>query len=260
MTNRNEKIEMSSPCVSTWTASDLRQQWEERAIVEVWSGRSHGWYTPAVDAVSEALTFGSPRLRSACIAFGAQRAEAGVSVDEARAEIRIAVEIAGLNPLASFATDAVTFGWVDRSLDRIFSTSCLDPLTELASLPYLTTRIDEISAEARFRGQDPRETAALIVVRTELSADPLERETNMVTVQVALRSAFRAGETLARLGPNVAAALVRRDGADLPNALMALRVELDRAVSEQRLAAASAWLEPIPADREAFGGWVRDIS
>ena len=251
---------MRSLCMSARAASDLRRSWEKRAIAEIWSGPRDRWWTPAVDAVAEALSSDTPRIRPACIAFGGQRAEVGVFVDEARADIGIAAELAGLGPAASLVTDSVTFGWVDRFLDRMFATPCVDPLTELAPLSYLASRVDEITAEARFLGEDPEQSATLVVVRTEPAIDAIERETHMITIQVALRTAFRAGETLARIGPNVATALVRRDRANLPYSLATLRGELDRAVSERRLSTASAWLEPMPSDRAAFGRWAREIN
>ena len=251
---------MASPSVSTREASELRRRWEQRAIAEVWSGPPDGWWTPAVDAVSEAFATGRPDIRPACNSLGAQRAELGVFVDEARADIAIAAELGGLGAASSIATDSVTVGWVDRFLDRMFATPCLDPLTELAPLVYLITRIDEISAEARFLGKDPAAEATLVIVRTVPVTDPIERETHMITIQVALRGVFRAGETLARLGPNVAAALVRRDLNDLRESLASLRRALDQAVDERRLPAASAWLEPMPAGRRAFGRWVSEIN
>ena len=259
MPSRDGKGDMSSTSVSLRGASELRRLWGQRAAVEIWSGPPDGWWTPAVDAVSEAFAAGRPDIRAPCTSLGAQRAELGVFVDEARADIVIAAELAGLGAATSVATDSVTIGWVDRYLDLTLATPCLDPLTELAPLAYLTTRIDEISAEARFIGRDPAASATLVIVRIWPVPDPIERETHMITIQVALRNAFRAGETLARLRPNVAAALVRTGSGDLPRSLATLRHALDVAVSERRLPAASAWLEPMPADRRAFGRWVSEI-
>jgi hypothetical protein len=239
----------------------LRRNWYRASVRSNWS-QTCDWWSSAVDAVTDALTDGKPDARAACEALGRQRAEAGVFLDEARADIRMAAQVAGLNQAATAElVDGLTIGWVEHAMDGFFAAPCLDPLTELASLPYLITRLDEIRADARVRGELIELTHTLTVVKTAPTSDAVERETHMITVQVALRTAFPGGVTLARIGPNCAVALVSHtDSLALAESLAVLQAELDAAVKEGRLPRTRTWLEPLPHDRAGIPPLLRELN
>jgi hypothetical protein len=239
----------------------LRRNWYRASVKSNWSQTSD-WWTSAVEAVIDALTDGKPDARAACEALGRQRAEAGVFLDEARADIRMAALVAGLSGLATAElVDGLTIGWVEHAMDGFFAAPCIDPLTELASVPYLLARLDEMRSDAHVHGELIELTHVLTVVKTASTRDGVERETHMITVQVALRTAFPGGVTLARIGPNCAVALLPvTDSLARPEALAVLRAELDAAVKEGRLPRTRIWLERLPADRAAMPALLRELN
>lgn len=225
----------------------LQGAWRERSLAADWSRGADWWWTRAVDAVSDILASRQGDARAACEALGRERADAGVFLDETRADVRVAARVACLDSeITTGLIDAATVGWVNRTLDRILATPSLDPLTELAPVAYLAARLHEVHAEAQLRGQSGEDTHALVVVRTQPSRDLILAETRMITIQTALRYAFRGGETLTRTGPTTAAALALRAPERLHDSLVALRSEVTLAVREVRLPPTRVWIEPVP--------------
>jgi hypothetical protein len=219
------------------------------------------WWTPAVDAVADALSGESVDTTSACVELGRQRAAAGVFLDSARRDVLNAAVIAECSLTATASLlDAVTMGWVDRTLDDYFTDGCVDPLTELASIPYLLTRLAEIYSEASADDGVPHSDYALVVVMAAERSDPLETETQMIAIQVAMRIAFAGGETLARIGPHCAAVLGRRHEPRFAKSLVLLREELGIARIERRLPGVRIWIESLPADRHDVPGLLREIN
>jgi hypothetical protein len=238
----------------------LRRTWRESSLTSSWPGTTE-WWTSAVDAVSDALTHRRGDVRAAGEALGRQRAEAGVYLDEARADIRVAARAASLRaaPTADLV-DAVTVGWVNRMLDDVFATPAVDTLTELVPVQYLATRIGELWAEARLVNEPVQDTHTLVIVKAAPVRHPIERETHMITIQMALRSAFRGGETLARVGRTTAAALSLRAAERLHPSLAVLRAELGIAMDERRLPMTRFWLEAVPRDPDALAGLLRELA
>jgi hypothetical protein len=238
----------------------LRRTWRESSLTSSWPDHTE-WWTSAVDAVSDALTHRRGDVRAAGEALGRQRAEAGVYLDETRADIQLAARAASLRaaPTAELM-DAVTVGWVNRILDDLFATPCVDTLTELVPVQYLSTRIAELWAEARLVGEPVQRSHTLVIVKAMPVRHPIERETHMITVQTALRTAFRGGETLARVGRTTAAALALRTVDRLHPALAVLRAELGIAMDEQRLPRTRFWQETVPHDPEALAALLRDLA
>jgi hypothetical protein len=237
----------------------LVRDWRQASLSSSWS-QSEQWWTPAVDAVADAIVGTTGNPRAACETLGRQRAAAGVFLDEARADVLVAARIAGLGSASTAQLiDGLTIGWVDRTLDSYFTSACIDPITELASLPYLMTRLSEIYAGARARDADVADEHAFVVVQVVPSEGVLESEMHMVVVQNALRCAFNSGETLARVGPFCAVAVVSRSEPDLSSSLGALRTELETARAEQRLPPTRMWLERLPGHRADLPAAVRQL-
>ncbi|HZE49605.1 MAG TPA: hypothetical protein VE074_08560 [Jatrophihabitantaceae bacterium] len=238
----------------------LRRTWRESSLTSSWPETTE-WWTSGVDAVSDALTRKGGDVRAAGEALGRQRAEAGVYLDETRADVRVAARAASLRavPTAELV-DAVTVGWVNRILDDLFAAPCIDPLTELVPVQYLSTRIGELWAEARLLNEPVQNTHTLVIVKAAPVRHPIERETHMITIQMALRSAFRGGETLARMGRTTAAALSLRATERLHPSLAVLRAELGIAMDERRLPLTRFWLESVPRDPEALAALLRDLA
>ena len=113
---------------------------------------------------------------------------------------------------------AIAAGWAEESLAQLAQGGREDPLSGLATLPYLRTRLAEVYREAEQGGASPADTHRLLVVMLPRHPDPWRRMALAILVGHDLRAAFPGGETLSlarRTGPGPAIALVRARG-DLP--------------------------------------------
>jgi len=219
------------------------------------------WWTPAVDAVVDALAGLAVDADAAARSLGRQRATTGVDLDTARLDVLNVARLAGATAAETAQlVDALTLGWVDGAFDSYFTDACVDPLTELASLPYLLTRLSELYAEGSLTGNHPIGRRALIVVAAAPRADPIEAETQLIAAQVAMRLAFAGGETLARVGPHCAVALADRREPRFSRSLRLLREELNIAHAERRLPNVRLWVEPLPALREDLPLLIGDLA
>jgi hypothetical protein len=91
------------------------------------------------------------------------------------------------------------------------------------------------------------ETYALTVVRCLDSVPFPHRDARLAVLNGLIRAVLMPDDTPARLGPNTAAALVRRR-TGLPTTLRMLRAELDRRQTAGHLPATQMWLEALPSD------------
>jgi hypothetical protein len=241
-------------------SGSLVRDWRHASLSSAWSNAEE-WWTPAIDAVADAILGDTGDPRAACEALGRHRAAAGVFLDEARADVMVAGQVAGLNSASTAElVDGLTIGWVDRTLDTFFTSACVDPMTELATLPYLMTRLGEVYAAAGARNVDVGDETAFVVVQVLMAGDLLESEMQMVIVQRALRSAFGSGETLARIGPQSAVALVSRTEPALSHALGRLRTELETARSYEQIRRNRMWLERLPRERDSLPALIRQLN
>ncbi len=122
------------------------------------------------------------------------------------------------------------------------------------------TRLAEIYAESQVTGAVASSEYAFVVVLTGTRSDPLEAETQMIAVQVAMRRAFSGGETLARVGAHCAVVLARRGEPRFGRSLRVLSDELAVARVEQRLPGVRVWIESLPAERQALPAVLREMS
>ncbi len=73
---------------------------------------------------------------------------------------------------------------------------CEDPLSGLATVPYLRTRLAEVYREAAQRGSSPADTHRLLVVNLPRRPDPWGRMALAILVGHDLRAVFPGGDTL----------------------------------------------------------------
>jgi hypothetical protein len=194
------------------------------------------WWVPAVDAVAEAVEDGldpSP----ACARLGRARAEAGVGLDEAFADlgalhavlgsrgaggsweqgvIRGAEAVSPEEELAALQR-ALALGWAEEACAPGGTAGCEDPLTGLVTRTYLRTRLGEVYREAERRGGLAADGSVLLVTDPgpveEVAGMPVEltRLGRELTVAESVRAAFSGGETLCALSPVRVVALVARE-------------------------------------------------
>jgi len=237
----------------------LLRSWRAESLSSVWSDAAH-WWAPAVDAVADALSDPLADARPACEMLGRQRADAGIYLDEARADLQVATGLTGVPEVEAVELiDALTVGWVDRTLDTYFTSACVDPLTGLTSMPYLLARLSEVYADAGQRGVAVPDEYALVTVQTGGGHDPLQASLELTAVQAALRTAFPGGETLTKVGASFAVALARRTEPQLGESLARLRTELRGAEQDGLVSRTRVWLERLPSNPQDLPGLFRQL-
>ncbi len=225
----------------------LSDAWRLRSLATGWL-TAGDWHSAAVDAVLAAALGQSSHgerpspgnavlaavedesLTAACAGLGRSRAKAGVGIAETIDDLAALFAVlgdpagpagqagpagrAGGPPLRLVC--AIAEGWAEENLAQLAAGGCEDPLSGLATLPYLRTRLAELYQEAEQGGTSPADTHRLLVVRLPGRPNPWHRMALVIGVGHDLRAAFPGGETLSmagRAGPGPAIALVpaRRD-------------------------------------------------
>lgn len=254
-------------------AGALRRRWRAASLEAGW--RFPGdWWVPAVDAVAEAVGDGRDAGPS-CLRLGRARAEAGVGLDEAFADLAALHTVLGPGGAGGPQEDgpargaeavcepevpselirALALGWAEVACAPGGAGGCEDPMTGLVTVPYLRTRLGEVYREVERLGVPARGAAAFVVtdpgelVPAAGVPPDLARLGRELTVAESVRRVFSGGETLCGLGPFRVVALVPRDP-DLAARVTALRRLLaDRLPPAAR--PARVWVEGLPPTVDA---------
>ena len=241
----------------------LRDEWRRRSLATGWR-MPDDWDTEAVDEVlgacqnralargeaglaaagAPALAAASAALAAACAGLGRSRARAGVGIAETIDDLAALFTVLGggegSRPGAGAPggdpplrlVGAIAEGWAEESVSQFARGGCEDPLSGLATLSYLRTRLAEVYREAEQGGTSPAETHRLLVVGLPRRPDPWRRLALPILVGRDLRAAFPGGETLslAKPGPAIALVPARRD---LPLRYARLRRNIQAAFGTQ---------------------------
>jgi hypothetical protein len=247
----------------------FRDEWRRRSLATGWR-MPDDWDSEAVDEVLAACqnralargeaglaAVGATALAAACAGLGRSRARAGVGIAETIDDLvalfavlsggweeRAAVLAGGEGERAGVLSEgqhwdpalrlvgAIAEGWAEESVSQFARGGCEDPLSGMATLPYLRTRLAEVYREAEQRGTSPAETHRLLVVGLPRRPDPWRRLALPILVGHDLRAAFPGGETLslAKPGPAIALVPARRD---LPLRYARLRRNIQAAFGTQ---------------------------
>jgi GGDEF domain-containing protein len=199
----------------------LRSRWRTASIAAGWRFPSD-WGVPEVDEVCQSAVRRCD-LTTALSSLGRARAQAGAGLDETL------TDLAALHAVLTtdvhdglIATDpdaaptrlvrVAALAWADAAAGDLQSAEGTDNLTNLTTQAYLRTRLGEVYRQADRLGLPAAETHALLVVTLDLSTvTGWARLMAMVLVADALREVFDGGESIALLGPSVAAVLAERD-------------------------------------------------
>ncbi|HSE07162.1 MAG TPA: hypothetical protein VLB29_00740 [Nocardioidaceae bacterium] len=208
---------------------------------------------PRFEAVGEALV-AADDTRPACAVVGRDVARDGAALGEALDGLRTTFDLVmGVEP--DFASvEALSIAWSEATLEFLHELSCEDPLTGMASFAHLRTRLAELYREAEQTGDRLSETHALVVV--EMAALDLRRRAehqftralHLVQIAEMVRAVFSGGETIARLSPDRAVAVVGRSpqlGASVAM-LRELLGDLDLGATDVRV-----WIEGLPSTPES---------
>ena len=214
------------------------------------------------EAVGEAL-LGSGDVTGACSVVGRDVARDGASLGEALDALRATYDLVlGIEP-AFPATQALSVAWSEATLEYLHDLSCEDPLTGLASLAHVRTRLAEIYREAEFSDVDVAGSQALVLVELSFgrpsggAGQHFTRAMRLVQVTEALRAVYSGGQTLGRVGLDRAVAVVPRT-ADLGTSVALLReflADLDLGATDVRV-----WIEGLPSSADSAARLLDDLA
>ncbi|WP_062209775.1 hypothetical protein [Demequina oxidasica] len=233
-------------------ASDvLLRQWETASVESVWL-RPGDWYTPAAEALVEAL---EARLDTAPAAFrlGQARSVAGVGITEAIDDMAVLFKSAGYESAPIRSIRALCEGWTEGDTAPVTVPAMKDPESGLGTAEYLTRRLAEVYGAAQRNGRAVTESHALVVVDVAVAdPDPWQRMARNAAVGQALTNAYGEGYPMARIADGLYAVLVER-GMSLGAGIATLRDRIsDRAtalrVGNLMRQPPRVWIESLPAE------------
>lgn len=167
----------------------------------------------SIELLRDAVREGRSDVVAVAHEVGASAAQTGVPLHE----VLDHVERAYAPGEPSFAAvRAAAVAWTERALVHHADVACEDPLTSLATVPYVRSRLTEIYRGADRAGRRATDTSALVVVELPRLRAGHELEVALQALDVAeiLRSVYGGDETVARLSTRRFAALVARERAD----------------------------------------------
>lgn len=201
------------------------------------------------EAVAEALASDADTI-GACSVVGRDVARDGAALGEALDGLRATFALVNGTPPDFASVEALSVAWSEATLEFLHQLSCEDPLTGLATLAHVRTRLDELYRDAGQNGVPVLSSHALIVVELRPSGvpataeDPFARALRLVRVTEMVRAVFSGGETIGRLNRDRAVAVVprRRELGTSVDLLRELLSGLGLGSAEARV-----WIEGLPA-------------
>jgi len=217
------------------------------------------------EAVGEALVGGvsDTDVIAACTVVGRDVARDGAALGEALSGLRTTYDLVLGGPPAFEAAEALSVAWSDATLEYLHDLSCEDPLTGLASLAHVRTRLDEVYREADLTDVLVSGSHALVIVElcfrepTGAPGHHFTRALRLVQVTEAIRAVYSGGQTVGRLGLDRAVAVVPRS-VDLGTSVALLReflAGLDLGAADVRV-----WIEGLPRSADSATRLLDDLA
>lgn len=202
------------------------------------------------EAVGEALLAGTD-VHAACAVVGRDLARDGVDLSEALHGLRSTFALLGRREPDFDSTEALSIAWSDETLGFLHQVSCENPLTGLATLAHLRTRVAEVIRAAEEELEDERVEHALVVIdqQIEHGGDGIGRAMAMARLADRARLVFPGEETIGEASPSRLLVLARR-GEDLGNRVAVLRDLIAGGTPIGHLPA-RVWIEGLPANHVA---------
>jgi GGDEF domain-containing protein len=213
-------------------------------------------------AVAEALVSNGD-LNAACSVVGRDVARDGAALGEALSGLRATFALVSERRPTFEAAEALSIAWSEATLQYLHELSCEDPLTGLASLAHVRTRLDEIYRDAELTDISAQTSHALVIVelvflrRSHGPDHAFTRALRLVQITEAVRAVYSGGQTIGRLGLERAVAVVPRD-ADLGTTVALLREfldDLDLGPAETRV-----WIEGLPRSADSSGRLLDELA
>jgi GGDEF domain-containing protein len=217
------------------------------------------------EPLAEALAVGSD-ISAACTEIGCAVAHDGASLAEALDALRATYRLVAGGEPSFEACRCIAVAWSEASLQYLHALSCEDPLTGLASLAHVRSRLAELYREADRRGGDLSTSYALVVVELvdrEIEASDqhrFDRVLRLADVSECVRAVYSGGETLGRLGLDRAVVVVPR-GAGLGQSVEVLRqLLMDWASGADQPLSCRVWIERVPVDNDGVGRLLDELA
>ncbi len=218
------------------------------------------------EPLGEVLASGSGSSPT-CAVLGRELASDGASLAETLDALRTTcLEVRGSEPTYDEVL-ALGCAWSDATLGYLHQLSCEDPMTGLASLAHLRSRLSEIYRGAVFAGEIVGRTHALVVAEVAANgpagagrrperADVLSRALLVTKLGASTRSVFAGNETIGRLGSTRIAVLAARDARLGKRVALLRRMLLTLAAGR----AARVWIEGLPSTDEAAAALLDELA
>jgi GGDEF domain-containing protein len=258
----------------------LRERWFACSCALGWTAAAE-WPDPAVDVVCDVVTARHEdreardrAVERALARWAGARAGAGVGLAETLTDLaalntavsgasgpdRIAdVRGGGRGPDGVRLLRAVSLAWTDVACGDLAETAAVDPLSGLASVRYLRTRLAEVYRAARAHGRDAGADRALVVLA--LDVRDWRRVAPLTIAGEAAGVVFDAGESIAVVGRGTVVVLAPREGLTERAGVLQRLVERRLAAAEGLVGTPSVRVEPLPPTHDeacALLGRLRD--
>lgn len=198
------------------------------------------------EAVGEVLASGS-RFLDVYDVVGRRLAEDGAALDEVLEALRQTTQaVLGTDPTYD-AVRAISIAWSEATLAYLHQISCEDPLTGLASMAHVRSRIAELYRGAARSGDDVSQQYALVVIDLPETIESLaaadagfSRTLRLARVGQSAGTVFDGAETIGRLGARRVVAVVER------GPILGRRVALVRTLLASADFPTRVWIEGLP--------------
>jgi len=179
---------------------------------------------------------------------GASAAQTGVPLHEVLDHVERAY---APGPPDFAVARAAALAWADDVQAHLADVSCHDPLTSLATVPHLRSRLGETYQGAGRDGVRACDTHVLVVVELARSrpGNEIEQALHALDVAEVLRTVFTGDETITQLTDRRFAVLTARERAD-GVAIDLLGLLLDRTPTVG--GPARLWVERLPASADGI--------
>jgi GGDEF domain-containing protein len=216
---------------------------------------------PEFEAVGEALASGSGALAEAYAVLGHRLAVDGISLDEALSGLDTTFRVVLGTPPTFDDTRALSVAWSESILDYLHRLSCEDPVTGLATMAHLQSRLAELYRAQAAHGP-VSDSHALVVLDVgpptdgeTVGAVVLTEDLGVARAAEAIRTAFAGQETIGRLTRHRLTVLAPRDER-LGQRVALLR----RLLTRTEPAAARVWIEGLPRTPDAAAATLSELA
>jgi GGDEF domain-containing protein len=215
---------------------------------------------PEFEAVGEALVSGSGALAEAYAVLGHRLALEGFSLDEALAGLDSTFRtVLGAAPGFDDAR-ALSVAWSESILSYLHRLSCEDPITGLATMAHLQSRLAELYRTETSHGAVGHSHALVVLDLGATGAtkgegpEVLTEDLRVARAAETARSVFEGGDSIARVARHRLTVLTPRDER------LARRVGLLRRIlSYAEPGDVRVWIEGLPATSDAAAATLAEL-